>query len=296
MQTEIHRDLTVKELVAVFKDRPLEFAAGERFAYSNSGYVLLGAVIEAASGQTYEEFIGERFFKSLGMNGSYYGSNSRIIPGRGARVRRAERPGVPRPLPEHDPAVRRRFAAVQRGRHGAVEYRVVRRQVDQRRVAEEDDHALHPQRRRTDLLRLRAGGGRRARSSVDQSRRRHLRFRDPRRLPTGGGHLRGRAVQQPGARIGPGPLAIRLAAAAAGDPFPQFRRATVGAKILEGYVGVYRIDEETTRTVVVEDGRLYTQRSGSAKLEALPASDSKFFYEGTNSWFELDPVRMAGCA
>ncbi len=41
--------------LAMFKDRPLEFAPGERWAYNNSAYVLLGAVIEKVSGKTYEE-------------------------------------------------------------------------------------------------------------------------------------------------------------------------------------------------------------------------------------------------
>ena len=47
-------ELSVENLVAVFKDLPVEFAPGERFAYNNSGYVLLGAIIESVSGMSYE--------------------------------------------------------------------------------------------------------------------------------------------------------------------------------------------------------------------------------------------------
>ena len=56
MATEVARDLSVDELVAVFKDLPPEFEPGERYAYNNSGYVLLGAIIERVSGMAYAEF------------------------------------------------------------------------------------------------------------------------------------------------------------------------------------------------------------------------------------------------
>jgi CubicO group peptidase (beta-lactamase class C family) len=63
---------TPDELLARFKDLPLEFAPGERFKYSNSGYAVLGKVIEAASGKGYAEFLGEAIFKPLGMNDTGY--------------------------------------------------------------------------------------------------------------------------------------------------------------------------------------------------------------------------------
>jgi CubicO group peptidase (beta-lactamase class C family) len=75
-------DLTVDELIATFRDEPLGFEPGEKYAYNNSGYVLLGAIIEKASGKSYEAFLRENIFEPLEMSRSYYGSASRIIPGR----------------------------------------------------------------------------------------------------------------------------------------------------------------------------------------------------------------------
>ena len=49
MASNVMKDLTVQQLIDVFKDRPVEFAPGERYAYNNSGYILLGAIVEAAS-------------------------------------------------------------------------------------------------------------------------------------------------------------------------------------------------------------------------------------------------------
>ena len=61
------------------KDRALEFGPGEKYSYSNSGYVVLGAIIEKVSGQTYEKFLADNIFTPLGMNDSGYDSNAAII-------------------------------------------------------------------------------------------------------------------------------------------------------------------------------------------------------------------------
>ncbi|MGZ5515578.1 MAG: serine hydrolase, partial [Candidatus Aminicenantales bacterium] len=76
------KDFTVKELVDFFKDKPMQFEPGRSWAYSNSGYILLGAIIEKVSGKTYEEFVTEKIFKPLSMKDSTYGSTERIIPRR----------------------------------------------------------------------------------------------------------------------------------------------------------------------------------------------------------------------
>jgi CubicO group peptidase (beta-lactamase class C family) len=76
----MRKDMTLKELIDFFKNQPMDFAPGERFLYSNSGYILLGAIIEKVSGKSYEAYMDENIFKPLNMSGSYYGSPSRIIP------------------------------------------------------------------------------------------------------------------------------------------------------------------------------------------------------------------------
>lgn len=73
---------TPEKLVARFRDKPLDFQPGEKWDYSNSGYVLLGYLLEKISGQSYKDFVQENIFKPLGMNDSGYDSNSAIIPRR----------------------------------------------------------------------------------------------------------------------------------------------------------------------------------------------------------------------
>src|SRR5687768_11933453 len=50
-------DTPAVEIVARTRDKPLEFVPGERMNYSNSGYVLLGYLIEKISGQSYAQFV-----------------------------------------------------------------------------------------------------------------------------------------------------------------------------------------------------------------------------------------------
>ncbi len=71
---------TPEQLVSRFRDKPLDFDPGTKWNYSNSGYVLLGYLIEKVSGQTYQQFLQENIFTPLGMKDSGLDSNSRIIP------------------------------------------------------------------------------------------------------------------------------------------------------------------------------------------------------------------------
>ncbi len=60
------------ETIARFRDKPLEFVPGSRFSYDDSGYMLLGYVIERASGEKYEDFLRENIYEPLGMLNSGY--------------------------------------------------------------------------------------------------------------------------------------------------------------------------------------------------------------------------------
>jgi len=73
------RATTPAALIGRFRDRPLEFTPGERFAYSNSGYVVLTAVIEKASGQAYADFVSDNLFQPLGMTDSGYDHHAVIL-------------------------------------------------------------------------------------------------------------------------------------------------------------------------------------------------------------------------
>ncbi|WP_026933078.1 serine hydrolase domain-containing protein [Christiangramia echinicola] len=73
---------SVRELTGVFADSSLVFKPGEKFAYSNSGYILLGAIIEEATGKPYEEVLHERILDPLNMKDTGYDNFEKIIKNR----------------------------------------------------------------------------------------------------------------------------------------------------------------------------------------------------------------------
>jgi len=74
--TLINENLSPEQLVATFKNLPLEFTPGSQFRYSNSGYALLGFIIETASGTSYQDFVSAEIFAPLQMTRSGYGENT----------------------------------------------------------------------------------------------------------------------------------------------------------------------------------------------------------------------------
>jgi CubicO group peptidase (beta-lactamase class C family) len=78
----LRRDFKPKELIDFFKNEPLEFKPGSKWAYSNSGYFLLGYIIELVSGQAYGAYVSQHIFQPCGMTESYYGDNLSIVRNR----------------------------------------------------------------------------------------------------------------------------------------------------------------------------------------------------------------------
>ena len=63
------------QTIARFKNWPLDFKPGEKWSYSNSGYIVLGYIIEQASGQSYETFLQQNIFGPVQMKNTGYDHN-----------------------------------------------------------------------------------------------------------------------------------------------------------------------------------------------------------------------------
>jgi D-alanyl-D-alanine carboxypeptidase len=72
-------DLSPQEIIKLTQDQPLEFEPGTAFAYDNTGYILLGYVIEKVSGLGYAQYLQENVFSALGMNDTGYDFNEVIL-------------------------------------------------------------------------------------------------------------------------------------------------------------------------------------------------------------------------
>ena len=70
------------ELIARFSDKPLEFTPGEKWSYSNSGYLVLSAIVEEVGGKPYADFVDENLFTPLGMEDTAIDVTAQIVPQR----------------------------------------------------------------------------------------------------------------------------------------------------------------------------------------------------------------------
>jgi CubicO group peptidase (beta-lactamase class C family) len=84
---DYRRDYTEDQLVKFAASRPLDFRPGERWSYSNTGYLLLGALIHRVSGRFYGDLLRDSVFRPLGMNDSRVISEADIVPNRAAGYR-----------------------------------------------------------------------------------------------------------------------------------------------------------------------------------------------------------------
>ncbi|MFN0013456.1 MAG: serine hydrolase [Saprospiraceae bacterium] len=72
-------EMTPKALVDFFKDQPLDFEPGTQYAYNNSGYVLLGYIIEQVTGMPYADYLAKNVFQPAGLEHTFYENKPRPI-------------------------------------------------------------------------------------------------------------------------------------------------------------------------------------------------------------------------
>ncbi len=273
------KDLTVKEIIDLFKNQPMDFAPGERWSYSNSGYILLGAIIEKVSGQTYQDFIEKNIFAPLGMKHSYYDNTARLIP------RRVEG-----------------YSKVNEGYQNAAYLSMTQPFSAGSLMSSVDDLALWDAALYTEKL------------VTQQSLKRAW---TPRLLNNGksthygygwsmsayeghpiiehGGGVNGfatDALRMPADRIfvailtnkdsmSPGAVAFEVAALAIGKPYQEPAGIKLTASQLDQYVGVYQLDEKE-EVIIRRDGeKLLANLPGGGRAEIIPSSETQFFIRGS---------------
>ncbi|MDP6946716.1 MAG: serine hydrolase domain-containing protein, partial [Myxococcota bacterium] len=102
--SQLTRTYAPKDFVTRFCSADLAFEPGEKFAYSNSNYFILGAILEAVTKKTYAQLVAERIFKPAGMTASDY-EQPRVIKTRRARGYSARKDGGDQNAPYYDLSV-----------------------------------------------------------------------------------------------------------------------------------------------------------------------------------------------
>ena len=286
-EANTNRAYTTEELIAVFRDLPSPSQPGERFSYNNSGYVLLGALIERVTGMPWHQAVDQRIARPLGLTTLRYGTAEAETPGM-ARGYTVGENGL-RPANRIHMSVPHAAG----GLIGSVE--------DLARWAQALHHGrvVSPQSYGRMTARTRLPDGTDVAYGFGLS---NSEIRGHRGIEHGGGifGFSTESVYIPEQDIfiavftnldepqtHPSLIGRRLAALAVGNPYPEFRPQPVEAASLEPWFGVYRLPDGERR-FFARDGKLYTHRSGGSELEAFAAGDGRFFYGPSSlTWFRL---------
>lgn len=279
------QDLTVAQMIDSFKNDPLDFEPGSQYRYNNSGYFLLGAIIERTSGQPYHAFLEQRIFTPLGMHDTYYeGFGHSKAPVAAGHSRGAAGFGAAKPLSMSQP-----YAA------GSL-------------VSTVDDLA------RWDAA---IGAGRLLKPASWQRAFTSYRLDDGKPTNYGygwdvskvqgetamghGGGINGfstHALRFPDQKVyvavltnsdsgpaNPAVVARKAAGIAIGKPYRELREVALDGSALDAFSGAYGIEKGTQRVFRRSGEVLMMQRSGRPPVMLKAASATEFFVPGALDWY-----------
>lgn len=271
--------VSLQEIIATFKNRPLDFAPGTKWNYSNNGYMLLGAIIEKVSGLSYPDYLKTNIFKRAEMNETLFGDDYLVIKNRAASYvySRAESQF----LNARNDKVETAYSA------GAIQ-------------STADDLFKWNQALNSHKL-VNKESLKKAQAEFKLSNGKGTNYGYGWFI----GNIQGSPLVEHGGNMGgfmshaiylpqedvfvavlynfrtpaklPEFLAGDLAALAINKPF-NIKQITLAEDLLKTYVGVYE-DEGVERLVTIENGELYYQRVGANKMVMKPYSKDKFFFD-----------------
>jgi len=281
------RDMTPAQMIDSFKNAPLDFEPGTAYRYNNSGYFLLGAIIEKVSGMPYAKFVEQRIFVPLGMKDTAYEGYERSkTPHAAGHSQGANGFEHSAPLSMTQPYaagslvstvddLARWDAAVSQGKllkpaswkRAFTPYTLADGkstgygygwQVGTLQGAPQVSH----------------GGGINGFSTYA------LRLPEQKVFVAVLGNADGGLAN-------PGVVASKAAALAIGKPFREFKEIALDAATLDRYVGVYEVEKGVTRSFRREGEVLVMQRSGRSPIRLKAFSQNGFYLPDGYDHFEF---------
>jgi CubicO group peptidase (beta-lactamase class C family) len=277
----IRQDWSTAQMIDYFRDAPAEFAPGTKWAYSNSNYVLVGAVIEAASGEPWHAYLKRALFKPLGMRHTGYGHDPKVV----ARQVQGYTYDGDRAVPMLRISMTQPHAAG--GLVSSVDDLLKwNRALHEGRVLANDSYA-----RMITPVGEAAGPGIGSGFGIVRD---SVRGRE--RLHHGGGifGFNSELLYLPGPDITvavlenedghprhehPRKLARRLAAIALGEPYPAPVEVAVDTAALKAAEGVYRFEDGARGVLRLVNGRLTVQRNDGPREDLMPIAPDDFLYD-----------------
>jgi D-alanyl-D-alanine carboxypeptidase len=262
--------------VAAIGRRPLDFAPGSGWRYSNAGYIVRGALVERITGTPWSVTLEQQFFDRLGLRHTGYADAATLRSGRAAgyttaagRVRNVEfiSPTIPDAaggLVSTAEDLFRWCRALAAGR--AISRESVRQMMTP--VAEPNGTTRYGLGVYVSTVHGETMIGHTGQIPGFAAVVGYVPARDVTVVALGND-------DSFDARV----VGRRLAAIAIGTPYPDVTPVAVSTEALQALTGEYRIDELTVRTLTVKNGRLHTQRGHGAVIPLQVTSDGRLHFD-----------------
>jgi CubicO group peptidase (beta-lactamase class C family) len=276
------RPTTVDATVATLRDRQLDFGPGEQMSYSNSGYLVLGSIIEKVSGQSYEKFLADNFFTPLGMKDSGYDSNTALIKHRASGYNRTpsgllNATYIHMSVPHAAGALYSTTEDLLKWEQALFGGKVVSKaSLDRMITPFKNDYALGVGSSMVNGRRLISHGG-----GIDGFNTQLAYYPDSKTTVVVLSNVAG-AV--------PGVLGAQLGAIMHGDTVTltsERKEISLPAATVAKYAGVYELAPKVTMTITVDGDKVYAQLTGQGRNQIFPQSETLFFLKVVDAQLEF---------
>ena len=273
----VRKDMTPIEMIDFFKNEPMEFDPGEKYNYNNSGFFILGYIIEHISGMTYTEFLQENIFNPLNMTSSYYGSHTKLIENRASGYQEnngfANAIYISLSLPYAAGSIMSNVDDMLKWQTAINSNTLVKRETIKKAFTNYTLNNGEP-------INYGYGWSRNDLNGIPS-------------IEHGGGipGYTTMGIYVPSEDVyviiltncgcnSPSGVATKIAALAINKPYPTATNVSnLTQKQLEKWTGAYKFENDAIRVVSLKDGQLYSQRDEGEVYKIYPKNENEFYFE-----------------
>lgn len=275
------------ESLKKIREMPLEFDPGTKFKYSNSGYLMLGEIIEKVTGQKYADVLRERILASLNMNDTGYDLGTTLIANRAGGYKRAGKvvlndDYIDMSIPHAAGAMYSTTEDLRKWDAALYGEKLLPAALMERYFTPYKDGYAYgwAVQDKVGKKRVSHGGG------INGFATMIIRVPEEKVLVVTLSNL----LPSQGAK-----LAQELAGLALGDAveLPKERvEITVAPEVLDRYVGEYELSPDFILSITREGNQLMTQATGQGKIPVFAETETKFFPKVVDATitFQKDPA------
>jgi CubicO group peptidase (beta-lactamase class C family) len=275
-QKYIKEDMSPAEVIDKFRNLPMDFAPGTKWSYNNSGFFLLGYIIEKASGKSYQDYIQENLFKPAEMTSSLYGNDRRIIKNRASGYQSdgdnvVNLDYISMLLPYSAGSIMSTVEDLYKWNRALISNKLLKKETLDKAFTE---------------YKLSNGEG------TGYGYGWFLKQLQGSPTIEHGGAINGylcNAIYLPKEDVfvavfsnstakSPDMVSLKMAALAIGKPL-SYKEIDMPENIPDQYIGVYEDKDGNQRIITMDGKKLFSQKSGSAKYDLKPYAADKFFFE-----------------